>query len=133
MIPKECGSADMYEVTAIMYDEEGSNEPEVEYRVFITDKDYADNKPFASIKANIQPTLLLYPDDEHLEIGYFIYDLVDAEFIHEKDNVSAIVVSEVVNASDTVWKNSETDRTSYLEIRPKFVIDEGNKITIEEF
>lgn len=132
MIPDECGKADKYELTAIMYNEEGTDEPVKEYSVFITNEDYEENKVFTTIKSNMYPTLLLFPDDENEGIGSLEYDLVDAGLIHEKDDVSAIVVSEVVNATDTVWNNSEVNRETYLVVTPKVVSEVNNTISIGE-
>lgn len=97
MIPDECGKADKYELTAIMYYDESSVETEKEYNVFITKEDYEANKPFTSIKSNMNPTLLLFPDDDNRGIGCFTYDLVEAGLIDSQDGMNAIVVSEVVD------------------------------------
>ena len=59
MIPEECGKADKYELTAIMYNEEDADGPVNEYSVFIVSEDYEENKPFTTIKGNMNPTLLL--------------------------------------------------------------------------
>ena len=49
MIPEECGKADKYELTAIMYNVEGTDETEKEYSVFITNEDCEENKVFTTI------------------------------------------------------------------------------------
>jgi len=132
MIPEECGKADKYELTAIMYYDESSIETEKEYKVFITKEDYEANKPFTSIKSNMNPTLLLFPDDDNRGIGCFTYDLVEAGLIDSQDGVNAIVVSEAVNASDTVWKSNEVERENYLAVKPKVVSEVDNTISIEK-
>ena len=132
MIPEECGKADKYELTAIMYNAEGADEPEKGYSVFITTEDYEENKVFTTIKGNMNPTLLLFPDDANEGMGSLEYDLVEAGLVHTQDAVNAIVVSEVVNASDTVWQNSEVGREVYLAVKPKVVSEVDNTISIEE-
>lgn len=126
-IPEKCGRAEMYEITAILYHDENKDAPMKECKIFITEEDYKDNKPFVTVSGNMNPTLLLFPDEYNIGIGCLTYDLVDAELIYSYDeDARAIVVSEVVNASDTVWKNSEVDRTVYFEIKPKIVtVDDG--------
>lgn len=132
MIPEECGKADKYEFTAITYNEEDADEPVNEYSVFIVSKDYEENKPFTTIKGNMNPTLLLFPDEENAGMGSLEYDLVEAGLIHKQDDVNAIIVSEVVNASDTVWINSELDREVYLACKSKVINEVDNVISIEE-
>ena len=132
MIPEECGKADKYELTAIMYNEEGTDGTVNEYSVFIASEDYEENKPFTTIKGNMNPTLLLFPDEENVGMGSLEYDLVEAGLIHKQDDVNAIVVSEVVNASDAVWINSELVREVYLASKPKVVNEVDNVISIVE-
>lgn len=132
MIPEECGKAEKYELTAIMYNVEGADEPEKEYSVFISTEDYEENKVFTIIKSNMNPTLLLFPDEANEGMGCLEYDLVDAGLVHIQGDVNAIVVSEVVNASDTVWENGEVDREVYLAVKPKVVSEVDNTISIEE-
>lgn len=132
MIPEECGKAEKYELTAIMYNVEGADEPEKEYSVFISTEDYEENKVFTIIKSNMNPTLLLFPDEANEGMGCLEYDLVDAGLVHIQSDVNAIVVSEVVNASDTVWENGEVDREVYLAVKPKVVSEVDNTISIEE-
>ena len=132
MIPEECGKADNYEFAIIMYNETGVEELEKEYTLFITCEDYEDNKPYATIKANVNPGLILYPYEKDAGIGCFVYDLVDDGFVHEKNNMNAIIVSEAVNASDTVWVKSELDREVYLASKPKVVNEIDNVISIIE-
>lgn len=76
-IPEECGKADMYEITAIMYYDDNSDVAETEYQVFITKEDFEKLTPFATIKANMNPEILLYPDEEHEGMGFLQYDLVE--------------------------------------------------------
>lgn len=132
MIPEECGKAEKYELTAIMYNVEGADEPEKEYSVFISTEDYEESKVFTIIKSNMNPTLLLFPDEANEGMGCLEYDLVDAGLVHIQGDVNAIVVSEVVNASDTVWENGEVDREVYLAVKPKVVSEVDNTISIEE-
>lgn len=132
MIPEECGKAEKYELTAIMYNVEGADESEKEYSVFISTEDYEENKVFTIIKSNMNPTLLLFPDEANEGMGCLEYDLVDAGLVHIQGDVNAIVVSEVVNASDTVWENGEVDREVYLAVKPKVVSEVDNTISIEE-
>lgn len=132
MIPEECGKADKYELTAILYNETDVDEQGKEFTVFITREDYEDNNPFTTIKGNMNPTLLLFPDEENVGMGSLEYDLVEAGLIHKQDDVNAIVVSEAVNASDTVWVNSELDREVYLASKPKVVNEVDNVISIVE-
>ena len=102
-IPEECGKADMYEITAIMYHDDNSDAGETEYQVFITKEDFEKSTPFATIKANMNPEILLYPDEEHEGIGFLQYDLVESEQVDVTGGLNAIIVSEVVNDSDTRW------------------------------
>lgn len=132
LIPEECGKADKYELTAIMYNVEGTDETEKEYSVFISTEDYEENKVFTIIKSNMNPTLLLFPDEANEGMGCLEYDLVDAGLVHIQGDVNVIVVSEVVNASDTVWENGEVDREVYLAVKPKVVSEVDNTISIEE-
>ena len=132
MIPEECGKADKYELTAIMYNVEGADEPEKEYSVFISTEDYEENKVFTTLNGNMNPTLLLFPDEANEGMGCLEYDLVDAGLVHTQGDVNAIVVSEVVNASDTVWENGEVEREVYLAVKPKVVSEVDNTISIEE-
>ena len=80
----------------------------------------------------MNPTLLLFPDEANEGMGCLEYDLVDAGLVHIQGDVNAIVVSEVVNASDTVWENGEVDREVYLVVKPKVVSEVDNTISIEE-
>ena len=132
LIPEECGKADKYELTAIMYNVEGTDETEKEYSVFITTEEYEENKVFTTIKGNMNPTLLLFPDEANEGMGCLEYDIVEAGLVHIQDNVNVIVVSEIVNASDTTWKNSEVEREVYLTIKAKKVCEVDNTISIEE-
>lgn len=126
-IPEKCGRADKYEITAILYHDENEEALMRECKIFITEEDYKDNKPFITVSGNMNPTLLLFPDEYNIGIGCLTYDLVEAELVHCYDEgACAVVVSKVVNASDTVWKDSEVDRAVYLEIKPKIVtVDDG--------
>ena len=131
MIPEECGKADKYELTAIMYNVEGADEPEKEYSVFISTEDYEENKVFTTLNGNMNHTLLLFPDEANEGMGCLEYDLVDAGLVHTQGDVNAIVVSEVVNASDTVWENGKVEREVYLAGKPKVVSEVDNTISIE--
>ncbi len=131
MIPEECGKADKYELTAIMYFSEGIEEAVKEYSVFITEEDYEENKIFTSILSNMNPTLLLFPDEVNAGMGSLEYDLVEAGLIHTENDVNAIVVSEIVNASDTVWNSSEVEREVYLAIKAKVYFIAETKGTME--
>ncbi len=126
-IPEKCGRADKYEITAILYHDENEEAPMKECKIFITEEDYKDNKLFITVSGNMNPTLLLFPDEYNIGIGCLTYDLVEAELVHRYgEDAYAVVVSKVVNASDTVWKDSEVDRAVYLEIKPKIVtVDDG--------
>ena len=108
-IPEECGKADMYEITAILYHDDNSDVDETEYQVFITKEDFEKSTPFATIKANMNPEILLYPDEEHEGMGFLQYDLVELERVSSVDDLNVIIVSEVVNDSDTKWIISESD------------------------
>ena len=132
LIPEECGKADKYELTAIMYNVESTDGPEKEYKVFITTEDYEENKLFTTLKGNMNPTLLLFPDEANEGMGCLEYDLVEAGLVHAQADVNAIIVSEVVNASDTVWENGEVEREVYLTVKPKVVSEVDNTISIEE-
>ena len=78
VIPEECGKAEEYELTAIMYQDENSDAAEEEYQVFITEDDYNEGKAFTVLNANMNPEILLYPDENHEGIGCLEYDLVIA-------------------------------------------------------
>ena len=78
----------------------------------------------------MNPTLLLFSDEENASMGSLEYDLVEAGLICEQDDMKAIVVSEVVNACETEWKGSEIDRELYLAVEPKVVNEVDNVISI---
>ena len=69
-IPEECGKVNMYEISAILYHDDNSDMAETEYQVFITKEDFEKSAPFATIKANMNPEILLYPDEEHRMVNY---------------------------------------------------------------
>lgn len=131
-IPEKCGRAEKYELTAILYHDENKDAPMKECKIFITEEDYKDNKPFITVSGNMNPTLLLFPDEYNIGIGCLTYDLVDAELIDPYDDACAVVVSKVVNASDTVWRSSDVDRTVYLKIKPDIVTIDDSGINIGE-
>ena len=127
-IPKECGKADMYEITAIMYHDDNSDAGETEYQVFITKEDFEKSAPLATIKANMNPEILLYPDEEHEGMGFLQYDLVESERVDTTGDINAIVVSEIVDDSDTKWIMPEND---YTGIEAKLVRMNDEEITVE--
>lgn len=127
-IPEECGKADMYEITAIMYHDDNSDKQESEYQIFITKEDFEKATPFATIMANMNPEILLYPDEEHEGIGFLHYDLVELERVSVVDDLNVIIVSEVVNDSDTKWIISEGD---YASVKAKTVKMNDEEITVE--
>lgn len=132
-IPEECGKAEKYALTAIMYHDENVDAEMKECAVFITEEDYQDNKIFVTVSGNKNPTLLMFPDEYNIGIGYLEYDLVEAGLTRPyRDDGYAVVVSKVVNAADTVWSNSNVDRASYLTVKPKIVIETKDGITEEE-
>lgn len=127
-IPEECGKAEMYEIIAIMYHDDNTDKEESEYQIFITKEDYEKSTPFATIKANMNPEILLYPDEEHEGIGFLQYDLVESEQVDVTGGLNAIIVSEVVNDSDTRWIMSEN---SYADVKAKIVRMNDEEITID--
>ena len=132
-IPKECGKAEKYELTAIMYHDENVDAEMKECTVFITEEDYKDGKIFVTVSGNMNPTLVLFPDEYNIGIGYLEYDLVEAGLTRSyREDGYAVVVSKVVNATDTVWSNSDVDRTAYLKIQPQIVVETNDGITEEE-
>lgn len=48
-IPENCGRAEKYETTAILYHDENKDAPMKECKIFITEEDYKDNKPFITV------------------------------------------------------------------------------------
>lgn len=127
-IPEECGKAEMYEITAIMYHDDNSDMEESEYQIFITKEDFEKSAPFATIKANMNPEILLYPDEEHEVIGFLQYDLVESEHVDVTGGLNAIIVSEVVNDSDTKWIMSEN---SCADVKAYTVRMNDEEITID--
>ena len=127
-IPEECGKAEMYEITAIMYHDDNTDKEESEYQIFITKEEYEKSTPFATIKANMNPEILLYPDEEREGIGFLQYDLVESEQVDVTGGLNAIIVSEVVNDSDTRWIMSEN---SYADVKAKTVRMNDEEITID--
>jgi len=110
VIPEECGRAEKYEITAIMYHNENSEEKDVEYKIYITEKDFENSTPFATIQANMNLEILLYPDDEHEGIGCLEYDLVENERIIKNDaGENIIIISNIVNDSESRWIMTVTD------------------------
>lgn len=127
-IPEECGKADMYEITAIMYHDDNSDAGETEYQVFITKEDFEKSTPFATIKANMNPEILLYPDEEHEGMGFLQYDLVESERVAvARDETKAIIISDVVDDSDTKWIMSEVD---YSNTQAKIVKMNNEEISV---
>ena len=58
---------------------------------------------------------------------------MNAELVYPyRDDGYAVIVSKVVNDTDTVWTKSEFDRASYLAVKPKIVIETNDGITEEE-
>ena len=132
-IPEECGKAEKYALTAIMYHDENADNEMKECAVFITEEDYEDNKIFVTVSGNMNPTLVLFPDEYNIGIGCWKYDLVDAELVYPyREDGYAVVVSKVVNDTDTVWTKSEVDRASYLAVKPKIVFETNDGIIEEE-
>ncbi len=130
VIPTECGTAETYEVIAIMYHCEEDLVPEKEYSIFITREDYNDKKEYTKIVANMNPTLLLLPNEDNAGTGVFEYDLIESDSIHTfRDGACAIIISEVV---DTKWITTEVERETYLSISPKAIYDNCNVITMEK-
>lgn len=128
-IPEECGKADMYEITAIMYHDDNSDAGETEYLVFITKEDFEKSTPFATIKSNMNPEILLYPDEEHEGMGFLQYDLMESEKVTiAKDESKAIIISNVVNDSETKWNMSEVDHSN---VQAKTVKMNDEEISID--
>ena len=131
VIPEECGKAEKYELTAIMYHDEDSDAAEEEYQVYITEDDYNDDKAFAVFNANMNPEILLYPDEEHEGIGCLEYDLVENERISLSQNgKKSIVLSKVLSESESKWIKAADDNSDYLNVRPKTVKEVDNVIEI---
>lgn len=129
-IPEECGKAEMYEITAIMYHDANSDKEEIEYQVFITKEDFEKAAPFATIKANMNPEVLLFPDDKHEGIGCLQYDLVEASRIRDtEDGKNAIIISELVDESDSRWIMVEDN---CIDVQTKTVRMNDNEISIDE-
>lgn len=123
-IPEECGKAQKYELTAIMYHDENVDAYLKECAVFITEEDYEDNKIFVTVSGNMNPTLLMFPDEYNSGIGCLELDLVEAGLTRSyREDGYAVVISEVVNNTDTVWTSSNVDRASYLAVKPKIVVE----------
>lgn len=119
----------MYELTAIMYHDDNSDNAEVEYQVFITKENFEKSTPFTNIKANMNPEVLLFPDDEHEGIGCLQYDLVEASRIKEtEDGRKSIIVSELINNSVPKWIMSEVN---YNDAQAKIVRMNDNEISID--
>ena len=132
-IPVECGRAEIYELTAILFSDKNSEEPIKKHLVYITKEDYENNKVFATIEANMNPEILLFPDDEHEGEGCLQYDLVETERIkYNSENVPVIIVEDVVNDSDTSWIRGEMASDTYCRPTPRVVAVVDNVISIEE-
>lgn len=132
VIPEECGKAEKYDFVAIIYHDENSTQEEEEYQVFITEKDLADSKAYTTIHANMNPEIVLYPDDDHEGVGCLEYDLVQNERIKTtKEGIKAIIVSTIVDSSDSKWKVSGTVSSDYITIVPRKIREDGNELTIE--
>ncbi len=131
VIPEECGKAEEYELTAIMYHDENSDAAEEEYQVYITENDYNDGKAFAVLNANMNPEILLYPDEDHEGIGCLEYDLVENERISlTEDGKKGIIISKVLAESESKWIMA-ADSSSYLNVKPKTVKEIDNVIEID--
>ena len=119
VIPEECGKAEEYELTDIMYHDENSDAAEEEYHVYITENDYNDGKAFAVLNANMNPEILLYPDEDHEGIGCLEYDLVENERISlTEDGKKAIIISKVLAESESKWILAAVDNSIYLNVQP---------------
>lgn len=131
VIPEECGKAEEYELTAIMYRDENSDAAEEEYQVFITEDDYNEGKAFAVLNANMNPEILLYPDEDHEGIGCLEYDLVENERISlTEDGKKGIIISKVLAESESKWIMAVVDSSSYLNVQPKTVNEINDVIEI---
>ena len=130
VIPEECGKAEEYELTAIMYRDENSDAVEEEYQVFITEDDYNEGKAFAVLNANMNPEVLLYPDEDHEGIGCLEYDLVENERISlTEDGKKGIIISKVLAESESKWIMA-ADSSNYLNVQPKTVNEINDVIEI---
>ena len=68
-IPKECGKAEKYELTAIMYHDENVDAEMKECTVFITEEDYKDGKIFVTVSGNMNPKRVVNRDrDTHIYV-----------------------------------------------------------------
>lgn len=132
-IPTECGSAEMYELLAILFTDENATTTEKKYNVYVTREDFTEGKLFTTIGANMNPELLLYPDVEHEGMGCLQYDLVEAEYVElDANEIPSLVVSDIVGWSDTTWIESGVGRDKYLTIVPKTLSMVDNVISVEE-
>ncbi len=85
-IPKECGKAEKYKATIILYDNEKSEREEVEYKIYITEKDFENSTPLITIQANMNPEIQFYPDDGE-DVSYMYYDLEETGSVIKNDKV----------------------------------------------
>ncbi|MCR5728554.1 MAG: hypothetical protein K6G24_13950 [Lachnospiraceae bacterium] len=132
VIPEECGRAENYEITAIMYHDENSEEKDVEYKIYITEKDFENSTPFATIQANMNPEILLYPDEENEGTGCLEYDLVETgRIVKNEADENIIIISNIVNDSESQWIMTVTDTSAYINIPPKTIRENDNNLEIE--
>ena len=132
VIPEECGKAEKYEITAIMYHSDYTDAKSIEYKIFITEKDFENGTPFATIQANMNPEILLYPDEENEGIGCLEYNLVENEKIIQNDaGENAIVISNIVNDSESQWIMNVTDNSAYINVEAKTIREYCGELTLE--
>ena len=110
VIPDECGKAEKYELTAILFeDEDDTSREKTKYKVYVTEEDFTNDVPFTTFEGNMDPEILLWPDDEHEDIGFCHYALAEKGYVEKtKDGENAIIISKAVSL-DTEWFKAEID------------------------
>ena len=111
-IPEVCGRAEKYALTAIMYHDENKEAEMKECAIFITEEDYQDNKIYVTVSGNMNPTLVLFPDEYNkCTIGYLGYrdnSINDKD----KDNIfNTLSINQVLNSQFRMVTNKGYAKT----------------------
>lgn len=99
--------------------------------IYITEEDYKDKKPFATVISNINPVIVEFfneEDPEHGKTTVYWDAFGDSDLTEKYSNGLDIVISTLGEYS---WEYTMLTREEYLSIVPKKVIQYGNDYYIE--
>lgn len=131
-IPVECGKSGYTDKIVVMYQDMNKEQLGNKCNIYITEEDYKDGKPFATVVANINPIIFEYFNEDDLERGKCIVqgELFDnSEYSNCGSKELDIIIS---NLGEYAWEYTTLAREEYLSIVPKRVIQYGEDFYIEE-